>query len=118
MSSISVPSLQGDDCPVFPHVWTAGDKNPGLVVVLSNANFITNGLTVKMCLERPTTPLEKTFTNVSEEKATMAWDATPGDPDLVAGIGQLATFFTENGSGEKTHLGQFLFDVREGSACP
>lgn len=110
MSESSAQIFQGQDCPIFPHTWTAGDKNPGLVLVFRDLQLITDGLTIKACLDRPTTLLNKTLTNVSEQKASLTWVK---DTDLVAGIGQLLTVFAENGSGERTHLFQLLVDVRE-----
>lgn len=109
-----MPQLQGDDCPVYPHVWTEGDKNPGLIFVIPNAGLIVNGLTVGVCIDRPTTVLAKICINLSEEAAHLTWVK---DVDLVAGVGQLLTAFVENVSGERTHLLQFLIDVRE-RKCP
>lgn len=99
---------------VFPHTWTEGDKNPGLILVFKNLQLITQALTIKACLDRPTTLLTKTMTNISEQKATLTWVK---DTDLVAGVGQKLTVFSENGSGERTHLLQLLIDVRD-KACP
>lgn len=104
------PQLQGNSCPLYPHTWTEGDKNPGLIFVIPDAGLIANGLTVKVCLDRPTTVLNKTLTNLDEERAHLSWVK---DTDLIAGVGQLLTAFVENGSGERTHLVQFLIDVRE-----
>ena len=94
---------------LFPHKWTAGDKNPGLVVTFPDLELITNGLTIKACIRRPTDVLTKTFTNVDEYTASFSWAPT----DLVAGIGQVVRFFAENGSGERTHLSEIMIDVRE-----
>ncbi len=106
--------LQGNECPLFPHTWTAGDKNPGLLFVFRDLQLITDGLTIKSCLARPTTLLSKTFTNLDEQTASLTWVK---DTDLVVGVGQLLTVFSENVSGERTHLMQMLIDVRE-KACP
>ncbi len=108
--SSDVPQLQGNACPLYPHTWTEGDKNPGLIFVIPNAGLITNGLTVKVCIDRPTTILNKTLVNLDEERAHLIWTA---GVDLVAGVGQLMNAYAENGSGERTHLLQFLLDVRE-----
>ena len=105
-----------DDVPVFPHVWTAGDKNPGIVLVFKDLQLITQALTIKACLIRPSpaTILDKTLTNTSEQKASLVWAA---NTDLVAGIGQEMTVFAENISGERTHLFKLLIDVRP-KVCP
>lgn len=109
----SATALQGNDCPIWPHVWSEGDKFPGLILVFNELTLITSGLTIKVCLERPTTLLSKDLVNLDEQRASLIWDAG----DLVVGIGQLLTVFSENVSGERAHLAQLLLDVRE-KACP
>ncbi len=105
----SSAALQGDACPLFPHTWTADDKFPGLILIFDDLTLIASGLTIKACLQRPTTLLNKTLVNLDEQRASLIWDAG----DLVAGIGQLLTVFSENVSNERTHLAQLLLDVRE-----
>lgn len=114
MQTVDATTLQGDSCPIFPHVWTAGDKNPGLIFVARDLQLVTDALTIKACLLRPTTILNKTLTTLDEQQASLTWVK---DLDLVPGVGQLLTVFSENGSGERTHLLQLLLDVRV-KECP
>ncbi len=102
--------------PIFPIKWSAGDKDPGLVLIFEEAELITNSLTVHACIKRPapSTTLDKLLTNLTEQKALLTWDK---DVDLVAGFGQLITLFTENLAGERVTLTRFTIDVLE-KVCP
>ena len=120
MSSFTAEVVQNStSCPVrfTRHTWTAGDKNPSLIMTFdSDIKLITDNLTVIACIERPSpsTTLEKTLVNLTEQSVQLIWDVSPDD--LVAGLDQVVTLYVDNPASERTTIGKFTIDVVE--PCP
>ena len=99
---------------LYPYTWTAGDADPGLILVFHDLRLITDSLTIKACVKRPSDVLDKTLSIVDEQRAQLDWVK---DSDLVAGINQLITFYSVNPSDERNTLFQMRIDVND-KVCP
>jgi hypothetical protein len=102
-----------NDCPKPYPPWMEGAQKPEvLMTVQLQPGESIAGAIVTMVLERPADVLEKALTlveNLDDKHATwrVDWAAT----DLVAGVGQLATFILTRSGGEEEHLARWLIDV-------
>ena len=93
--------------------WIAGAKNPEIIVTFSlDEGEDLTGSSVFLFLKRPDDTLEKTLTVVElitgqHGVFKVDWAAT----DLIAGIGQFATFVFQDASGDRDLIDQFNIDV-------